>query len=637
MPNSQDRQADIEILARHIDDLKAALAASENAARSEPTEDLRYEIFQRRRYLDEITRDLEDLIASPVPQDGSPQQDLQPFAAPSGLAIVIGHSPEGDRGALGITPPFPTQSLQGKSEYYWNKDLAERMAAKARARGIRTEIFHRLRNGGPGIREAYRQAKAWNPLASVELHFNSADTPARGTETLYGVQQSKPWAQSLQDKMVALYNRQGRQNRGIKDAVALGRGVQSLTTAVQPSALIEPFFAHVTDDATLGFALKDGLADAVLDAFATAFPAELERLEHVALAGEVRATSPLWTRLRDAASATPIEFPHLKGIAFAQWALESGTGSSNLASWHLNFAGMKWRTFMSDLATKVWYQAHDGGEYYCKFDTLEKFVAGYWARLERHPSYQGWQAHTATPEAFFRFIADIWAPPSGNPNYVAKVLSIYERMKAEGSLPAPGQPLVVVRDIAPFGEAAGPVAPAIPSDEDFWLDRTEADTLADATMISPEASGARTAGRANVKWAADADAFDYAHLESSLPVGMTFPFTAADMELLCGLNHFPVEDTGDRPILFGLRGAAVVTGASSLDGEWRQEVVLKDQRPDHHEARCVMGVWDRRQSRIAVYPGSTVPNAEAVVSWFNTREVRQYAADGPLSLHLRGA
>ena len=152
MSNSQDRQADIETLKQHIDDLKSALTTNENAARTQPTEDLRYEIFQRRRYLDEITRDLEDLIASPVPHNGPPRQDIQPFAAPSGLAIVIGHSPEGDRGALGVTPPFPTQSLQGKSEYYWNKDLAERMAAKARARGIRTEIFHRLRNGGPGVR-----------------------------------------------------------------------------------------------------------------------------------------------------------------------------------------------------------------------------------------------------------------------------------------------------------------------------------------------------------------------------------------------------------------------------------------------------------------------------------------------------
>jgi len=137
----------------------------------------------------------------------------------------------------------------------------------------------------------------------------------------------------------------------------------------------------------------------------------------------------LWEDLRRAYLAKPIDHPHLKGISFAQWALESGRGTSVLARQHLNFAGMKWRPFMSDFATKVWYEAHDGGEFYCKFASLEDFVAGYWLRLDRHPSYAGWRNRAATPEGFFGFIADIWAPPAGNPGYKPKVLALYAEHK----------------------------------------------------------------------------------------------------------------------------------------------------------------------------------------------------------------
>ena len=68
---------------------------------------------------------------------------------------------------------------------------------------------------------------------------------------------------------------------------------------------------------------------------------------------------------------------------------------------------MKWRSYMSDVATKVWYEAHDGGEFYCKFATLVDFIAGYWLRLDRNEAYKGWRGKVASPEGFFNFIADI--------------------------------------------------------------------------------------------------------------------------------------------------------------------------------------------------------------------------------------
>jgi hypothetical protein len=267
---------------------------------------------------------------------------------------------------------------------------------------------------------------------------------------------------------------------------------------------------------------------------------------------------------------------------------------------------------MSDIATKVWHNAHDGGTFYCKFASLEDFIAGYWLRLDRHPSYAGWRQATGTPEAFIDFIGDIWAPPSENPNYKPKVLDLYQEYRDAFDIPA-GAPSYRAAEL---------------SDEDFWIDRTEATMALRRGGESQDEALARADAEADVSWAADADSCDYAHLGGGLPVGMQFTFTAADLELLCSVNDFPVHDAGSTPVLFGLRGAGIVEGGSSSDGVLRDEVVLKNIRPNHHEVRCVMGVWDRQLGKLAVYPGSTVPHAEAVVSWFNTRESGNLLATG---------
>jgi N-acetylmuramoyl-L-alanine amidase len=598
------RDDDIDEVRRLIETLREELTRREAAqadAGSDAAAELAIEIAQRRRYIDELMADLDDLLTAPDTPGAFQADAAASDAAPNGLAIVIGHSSEGtDKGALGLAPPFPNEASAGRAEYFWNEDLARRIEQKATARSIRVSTFKRRQNGGPGIREAYRLVDRWRPQATVELHFNSAVETARGTETLFGRDGSRPWARALQDQMVALYDRTGRQDRGLKDANVEGRGVQSLTNAVQPSALIEPFFGSNREDAELGIARKDGLADAVVNAFAAFVGLPLGPSD--AAPADATADTSLWDALQAAYSAKSVEFPRLKGISFAQWALESGRGRSPLAKRHLNFAGMKWRPFMSDIATKVWYEAHDGGEFYCKFASLEDFITGYWLRLDRHPSYRGWRQATATPESFFSFIADIWAPPDENPNYKPKVLSIYEEYK----------------DV--FDSTRADVTAAILSDEDLWVDLTDEDLASRRANESAGDALARADAQSSVSWAADEKSCDYAHLGAGLPVGMQFALAAADLDLLCTLNDFPVNDSGGTPILFGLRGAAIVQGGSSTDGAWRDEVLLKNIRPNHHEARCVMGVWDRQQGKLAVYPGSTVPHAEAVVSWFKHRE-----------------
>jgi N-acetylmuramoyl-L-alanine amidase len=266
------RDADVDELRQLIAKLRQELSAKEmlrdNAGSA--SDELEIEIFQRRRYLDELLADLHDLSTAPLVAD-APLADAPADAmAAQGLAIVIGHSSEGtDKGASGLSPPFPNAASDGRAEYFWNQDLAGRIEAIATARGIRVKTFRRRQNGGPGIREAYRLVAQWKPQASVELHFNAAGPTARGSETLFGRSGSRPWARALQDKLVALYGRTGSQDRGLKDANVEGRGVLSLTNEVQPSALIEPFFGSNSEDALLGISRKDGLAAAVVNAFAT--------------------------------------------------------------------------------------------------------------------------------------------------------------------------------------------------------------------------------------------------------------------------------------------------------------------------------------------------------------------------------
>ncbi len=118
----------------------------------------------------------------------------------------------------------------------------------------------------------------------------------------------------------------------------------------------------------------------------------------------------------------PIQFPHLKPITLAQWALECGWGQSLLFQKHNNAAGLKWRSEMAGFARPVVYKAHDGDAEYCKFISLRGFITGYWKFLDRSP-YRGWKSKCEHPEDFINFVGPIYCPDKG---YVGKVLSLLD-------------------------------------------------------------------------------------------------------------------------------------------------------------------------------------------------------------------
>jgi len=57
-----------------------------------------------------------------------------------------------------------------------------------------------------------------------------------------------------------------------------------------------------------------------------------------------------WSELVSAARVAVIPAPALRMVTLAQWILESGRGTSRLATEYGNFAGLKWRPEMQGFA-----------------------------------------------------------------------------------------------------------------------------------------------------------------------------------------------------------------------------------------------------------------------------------------------
>jgi N-acetylmuramoyl-L-alanine amidase len=126
-------------------------------------------------------------------------------------------------------------------------------------------------------------------------------------------------------------------------------------------------------------------------------------------------------------AAARISHPQLKSVTLAQWLLESGRGTSPLAVQHLNFGGLKWRPEMAPHARSVSYEAHDGRDDYCKFASVDDFIAGYWTFIGRSP-YRGWESHSSSGAQFMRFVGPIYCPKKGYADEVLALVPEAERL-----------------------------------------------------------------------------------------------------------------------------------------------------------------------------------------------------------------
>ncbi|MEO0763658.1 MAG: hypothetical protein AAFZ09_17935, partial [Pseudomonadota bacterium] len=155
-------------------------------------------------------------------------------------------------------------------------------------------------------------------------------------------------------------------------------------------------------------------------------------------------------------------------------------------------------------------------------------------------------------------------------------------------------------------------------DADAWPeydDSEDYESTAEAALDAP-------ALESSVRWPEDADSPEYGHLltHDRALSGTSFEFTVADLELLIAANAFRPNRTAGR-IIFGLRGAMLDGGtnaerAAQVD---RPSLRLKDARPDHHNFRCVIGVYNLAERTLSGFISSTVPNRYAVNNYRTRR------------------
>ncbi len=107
----------------------------------------------------------------------------------------------------------------------------------------------------------------------------------------------------------------------------------------------------------------------------------------------------------DSSKINEINHQHLKEVTIAQWLLESGRATSKLSVEANNFAGLKWRDEMGGFAIKLNIQvpSEPTPVDFCKFDSVDAFIIGYWRFLARSP-YEGLEAHTNSPDTFIGFL-----------------------------------------------------------------------------------------------------------------------------------------------------------------------------------------------------------------------------------------
>lgn len=166
------------------------------------------------------------------------------------VAIVIGHGPNIDRGAI--------NEASGTTELDWNTDLANRIKMRLSGR-IEGVIVHRVVERLQPV----QQTNATGANAAVELHLNSFNGEVSGTEMIAVSTRGRAFAGLLQAAAVRVL---GLPNRGVKPPQAGGRGARWLKETDMPAVIVESFFIDNNHDLFVGNQKKDQLAQAYADA-----------------------------------------------------------------------------------------------------------------------------------------------------------------------------------------------------------------------------------------------------------------------------------------------------------------------------------------------------------------------------------
>lgn len=94
---------------------------------------------------------------------------------------------------------------------------------------------------------------------------------------------------------------------------------------------------------------------------------------------------------------------------------------------------------------------------------------------------------------------------------------------------------------------------------------------------------------------------------------VTFTLSDAVLRRMCQVIQFPLENFDDEMILFGIRGA-LPNGASNTSFDYSSFMEFEDShtlqlvKVNYYYPRCIIGQWLPAERKVAVFPGSTLPN-----------------------------
>ncbi len=152
------------------------------------------------------------------------------------VAICVGHSREGDSGAV---------SVGNVNEWCYNRDVAEVLRDQLKQRGIYSVIIddYPASSYTAAMRACAKEVDKHNVDIAIELHFNSySSSAAEGFEYLYYESSSKGKKLALCLEKAHEEAVQPQKNRGIKSVGSKGRGIGFLRSVKPPAVICEPFF-----------------------------------------------------------------------------------------------------------------------------------------------------------------------------------------------------------------------------------------------------------------------------------------------------------------------------------------------------------------------------------------------------------
>lgn len=190
-----------------------------------------------------------------IPLDGQTVEALQDKLR---LVLIIGH----DKKAPGAVM-HRSQGLI--TEYMYNSSIAQMAREYGITKNVDVQLVYR---DGVGISGALKKAQGLKPDACIELHFNSFNGMAQGTETLCTLDaQDQTFAKIVQGKICLVFERTGM-SRGVKPIPRSSRGGSNVTGLPGiANCLVEPFFGDNEKEAQMAMQNKSQYAHALVDAF----------------------------------------------------------------------------------------------------------------------------------------------------------------------------------------------------------------------------------------------------------------------------------------------------------------------------------------------------------------------------------